>query len=166
MHPGLHKVWKTILQWKPLDFRKKYEYHIQYLWKTEGKKIRDRNTKSICNFSHNSFSYYTNSKWKKYVCWLPVTDTGHRIVKVETGGLEVKTISDFTFRTNDNNEPSGTLPFELWNGDRYGWLLALLHPELRLTPEKEIHAVQPVLFSFLLVSYPSRWWGITACIKD
>ncbi len=94
--------------------------------------------------------------------WLPDARKARRIISEEIGGLEVKTISNFTFRNNDNNVPSGTLPFELWNGDRYGWLLALLYPELRLIPEDEqpIHAVQPVLFCFLLVSY----LGPYACI--
>ena len=88
-----------------------------------------------------------------------ITGTGREIASIETGGLEVKTINSFTFRTNDNNEPTGTLPFELWNGDRYGWLIALLDPEIRLDGE-DIHAVQPVLFCFLLVSY----LGPYACV--
>ena len=93
---------------------------------------------------------------------IPVTGKGYNIRSIHIGGLEVKTISNFTFRNNDNNEPSGSLPFELWNEDRYGWLFALLYPELRLESEDEqpIHATQPVLFCFLLVSY----LGPYACI--
>ena len=89
--------------------------------------------------------------------FIDVSGKGYEIVRIETGGVEVKTISNFTFRTNDMNEQSGTLPFELWRSDRreLGWLPALIHPELRLKTEEEqpIHATQPVLFSFLLVSY-------------
>ncbi len=94
--------------------------------------------------------------------WLSGVGKAKRIISEEIGGLEVKTINNFTFRNNDNNEPSGTLPFELWNGDRYGWLFALLYPELRLKHEDDqpIHAVQPVLFCFLLISY----LGPYACV--
>ncbi len=94
---------------------------------------------------------------------IDIQGTGHRLAERLVGGLEVKTIYNFTFRKNDNNEPSGTLPFELRNRNRYGWLLALLHPEMRLGPEEEeqpIHAVQPVLFCFLLISY----LGPFACV--
>ena len=94
-----------------------------------------------------------------------IDGAGHAITQHLIGGLEVKTISGFLFRDNDMDEPSGTLPFELWNDKRrtkYGWLLALLYPELRLRQEEEqpFHAVQPVLFCFLLVSYH----GPFACI--
>ena len=94
-----------------------------------------------------------------------IAGEGHQIAEILTGGLEVKTISNFLFRTNDMNELSGTLPFELWaKKDRkdYGWLLAMLYPNLRYIPEdnQPIHAVQPVLFSFLLVSY----LGPFACV--
>ncbi len=93
---------------------------------------------------------------------IDIQGKGYKIVKHLVGGLEIKTIYNFTFRNNDNNEPSGTLPFELWNSDRYGWLLALLNPEMRLKPgeEQSIHAVQPVLFCFLLISY----LGPFACV--
>ena len=92
-------------------------------------------------------------------------ETGRVITRQLIGGLEVKTISEYLFRDNDMDEPSGTLPFELWSNterDKHGWLLALLYPELRLKQEDEqpVHAVQPVLFCFLLVSY----LGPFACI--
>ena len=89
---------------------------------------------------------------------------GYRIEAVLTGGVEVKTIDNFIFRNNDMNEPSGTLPFELWknNREKLGWLLALMYPEIRIQEEDDqpLHAVQPILFSFLLVSY----LGPYACI--
>ncbi len=94
-----------------------------------------------------------------------IDGAGHAITQHLIGGLEVKTISGFLFRDNDNDEPSGTLPFELWSNKertKHGWLLALLYPALRYRQEEEhpVHAVQPVLFCFLLVSY----LGPFACI--
>ena len=83
---------------------------------------------------------------------------GFQIVSEEIGGLEVKTVDQYIFRNNDQNEATGTIPFELWSDKertRLGWLLALIRPDIRLHQEDDqpIHAVQPILLCFLLCSY-------------
>lgn len=63
--------------------------------------------------------------------------------------VEVKTVRGFLFRTNDNEEATGTIGFELWKSDKRktrGWLLQMLNPDGK-------KSVQPDILIFLLVAY-------------
>jgi len=63
--------------------------------------------------------------------------------------VEVKTVRGFLFRTNDNQEESGTIGFELWKSSKRttsGWLPQMLNPD-------GIKSVQPGILIFLLVEY-------------
>ena len=71
--------------------------------------------------------------------------------------VEVKTVWNYLTRTNDDEEPTGTLGFELWNKETRktrGWLDKLLHPE------KHKKAVRPDIFVFLLVAYENIFAAI------
>lgn len=63
--------------------------------------------------------------------------------------VEVKTVRGFLFRTNDNEEKTGTIGFELWKSSKRktpGWLLQMLDPDGR-------KSVQPDILVFLLIAY-------------
>ena len=63
--------------------------------------------------------------------------------------VEVKTIRGFLFRTNDNEEETGTIGFELWKSKKrktLGWLPQMLNPDGK-------KSVQPDILIFLLVAY-------------
>ena len=53
-------------------------------------------------------------------------------IELLQGGIEIKTVTGFLTRTNDHNEPSGSLGFELWTDKEKkhkGWLWAMMYPE-------------------------------------
>ncbi len=71
--------------------------------------------------------------------------------------IEVKTVWNYLTRTNDQEEPSGTLCFELWkdnNRNSPGWLIEMAHPD------KYRKAVCPDRFVFLLVAYENVFASI------
>lgn len=72
------------------------------------------------------------------------------IQKITHGGIEVKTVRNLLFRTNDDGCESGTLGFEIWSSDEReveGWFLKILRPE------RYQNAVQPKYLVFLLLGY-------------
>ena len=80
--------------------------------------------------------------------WLPDKDLSRRAIPMTMyeGGVEVKTINNFLTRNNDNDEPSGTIGFELWsnaNRNDPGWLYALCHPKAQRVRSKENKSVFP-----------------------
>lgn len=82
---------------------------------------------------------------KDFVAYLKDPDTGVSTEK----NIEVKTFRGFLFRTNDDEEATGTLGFELWKTKKrktLGWLPKFLAPDGR-------KSVQPDILVFLLVAY-------------
>ena len=89
--------------------------------------------------------------------------TAYEIDAFEAGGNEVKTVWNFLFRTNDHEEPSGSLGFALWSNERreqYGWLMKILRPEAFNEPGQRVRAVRPLCLIFLLVEYED----VFACV--
>lgn len=75
----------------------------------------------------------------------------------ENKNIEVKTIWNFLSRTNDHEDTSGTLGFELWKSptrESLGWLDEMLHPE------RHPKAVCPDQFIFLLIAYENVFASI------
>lgn len=71
--------------------------------------------------------------------------------------VEVKTARDFITRTNDHEEVSGTIGFELWSAEslhHLGWLPKMLNPE-------DSQTVCPDILVFLLVAYENAF----ACVS-
>ena len=96
---------------------------------------------------------------------LPGIDNAHgyKISELKGGGIEVKTVWNYLFRTNDNEEPSGTLGFALWseaNRNNYGWLMKILNPESFNASDGPVTAVQPLILVFVLVEYED----VFACV--
>ena len=95
--------------------------------------------------------------------WLPdyVPLEGDRTVYPITshqfGSNEVKTINSFLWRTNNNEDKSGTIGFELWEDSsrtHYGWAAKIFHPE------RFENARKPVTLTILLVAYGSPFASI------
>ena len=89
--------------------------------------------------------------------------TVYAIDAIETGGIEVKTVWNFLFRTNDNEDPSGSIGFALWSDysrTHYGWLMKILRPEAFYEPGQRMNAVRPLQLIYLLVEYEDAY----ACI--
>lgn len=76
------------------------------------------------------------------------------------GSIEVKTAWNFLFRTNDENEETGTIGIELWSNEtrkQPGFLPAILNPENAATKQP---AVQPLAVVYLLMAYSMPFAGI------
>lgn len=74
------------------------------------------------------------------------------IISQQSGSNEVKTKNSFLWRTNDNEDRSGTIGFELWEDqsrNSYGWAAKIFHPE------RFENARKPITFNVLLVAYGS-----------
>lgn len=83
--------------------------------------------------------------------------TAYPIIAHQFGSNEVKTINNFLWRTNDNQDPAGTVGIELWEDpsrNSYGWAAKVFHPE-RFEDARE-----PVTFTILLIAYGSVFASI------
>ena len=86
-----------------------------------------------------------NVEGKDFVASLAKRSTGGRT----DAAVEVKTVRGFLFRTNDSEEQTGTIGFELWKSQKRktpGWLLQMLCPDGK-------KAVRPDILIFLLIAY-------------
>ena len=92
--------------------------------------------------------------------------TAYDVAEWVSGGVEVKTTWGFLFRTYDQENPAGTLPFSLWSSfsrENAGWLLKLMHPE-RFSDSGEMPgAVQPHTLIFILAEYENAFASIAFC---
>ena len=95
--------------------------------------------------------------------WLPDYVTGlgkgtlYPIVEARSGSHEAKTINSFMWRTNDNEDPSGTIGFELWEDasrKSYGWTAKIFNSE------RFDNARRPLSLTILLVAYGSPFASI------
>ncbi len=75
--------------------------------------------------------------------------------------IEVKTIKNFLGRDNDGDEPTGTIPIELWNTGMnfYGWLYGMVHSAEYNIMQAERNcplAVKPDLLVYALADQNSK----------
>jgi len=90
---------------------------------------------------------------KDFIASIADSETG----EITDAAIEVKTIRGFLFRSNDNNEESGTIGFELWKSDKRktpGWLLQMLKPDGK-------KSVRPDILMFILVAYDRVFASVT-----
>ena len=121
--------------------------------------LEDTSGKNVEGMDSTSFSAKLGASAPEFIPDFadPGDQPAYPITAITYGGNEIKTINSFLWRTNDGEDPTGTLGFELWETDskrHYGWAYKIFHPE------KSMNAVQPAYLFFLLVAYGSAF----ACV--
>ncbi len=117
----------------------------------------DKNTAGEDTTAYTAVFGTPDSNWLPEYVPLESGSAVYPIISHQFGANEVKTINSFLWRTNDNEDESGTIGFELWEDSsraNYGWTAKIFHPE------RFENARKPVTLTILLVAYGSPFASI------